>query len=258
MWMNLFNTSDPDEVAKKILQKREVVVLTGAGISTESGIADFRSPGGIWSRYDFTEYATIGALMRDPEKVYGLFKEFLSPLKNARPNPAHVAIAQLEEVGIVKAIITQNVDNLHQIAGSKKIVELHGNAMRSVCMGCRKLYPTSDIEEERYGFPPRCPECNNLIKPDVILFGEILPEEAIKEAYHLSMSAKIMLVVGTSGEVIPAAHLPYVAKQNGADIIEINMEPTALTRGVVDYFLQGRAGEMLSQLCKKILPIMGV
>ncbi|MCX7959909.1 MAG: NAD-dependent deacylase, partial [Deltaproteobacteria bacterium] len=226
MWMNLFNPSDTDEVAKKILQKNEVVVLTGAGVSTESGIPDFRSPDGIWSRYDFTEYATIEALERNPVKVFNFFEEFIEPLRSAVPNPAHRAIARLEEAGIVKAVITQNIDNLHQAAGSKSVIELHGNATNSRCMGCHRMYPSEDIESRKYGFPPVCPDCGKLIKPDVILFGEMLPEEAIKTAYQLCANSKLMLVIGTSGTVAPASGLPHLAKRSGADIVEINIEPT--------------------------------
>lgn len=253
MWLNLVNQSDVDEVAKKILQKKEIVVLTGAGISTESGIPDFRSEDGIWSRYDFTEYATIDALLKNPVKVYGFFKEFIEPLQNANPNPAHLALARLEELGIVKAVITQNIDNLHQKAGSKKVVELHGNALKARCMGCKKMYTYEDLKSDRYGYPPVCPECKNLIKPDVILFGEMLPESELKEAYQLSISAKLMLVIGTSGTVAPASGLPNLAKRSGADIVEINVEPTIITRSLTDYFLQGRAGEIMTQLLKKII-----
>ncbi len=253
MWMNLFNPSDTDEVAKKILQKGEIVVLTGAGISTESGIPDFRSPDGIWSRYDFTEYATIDALLKNPVKVFGFFKEFIDPLKTASPNKAHYAVARLEEAGIVKAVITQNIDNLHQKAGSKNVVELHGNATVARCMGCRKLYPLKELESEKYGFPPVCPDCRKLIKPDVILFGEMLPEDALKSAYQYSMGTKLMLVIGTSGTVAPASALPHLAKRSGADIVEINLEPTIITKSVTDYFLQGKAGEIMNELAGKIL-----
>jgi len=252
MWMNLFNISDTSEVAKKILQKQEVVVLTGAGISTESGIPDFRSPDGIWSKYDFTEYATIDALIRDPEKVFGFFREFIGPLKNAKPNPAHFAVTKLEEMGFVKGIITQNIDNLHQKAGSKNVIELHGNALHSRCIGCKKVYDTKEIESNKYGFPPFCPDCKQLIKPDVILFGEMPPEEEIKKAYDLSLHTKIMLVIGTSGTVEPASRLPSLAKSAGADIIEINIEPTIITRTVADYFLQGKATEIMTELIKRL------
>ncbi|MGB9599932.1 MAG: SIR2 family NAD-dependent protein deacylase [Myxococcota bacterium] len=251
--MNLFNQSDVDEVARKILQKKEIVVLTGAGVSTESGIPDFRSRDGIWNRYDFTEYATIDALLKNPIKVFGFFKEFIDPLINATPNRAHIALARLEEAGIVKAVITQNIDNLHQKAGSKKVVELHGNALNARCMGCRKRYTLEDIESKRYGYPPVCPGCKSLIKPDVILFGEMLPESELKEAYQLSIGAKLMLVIGTSGTVAPASGLPQLAKNSGADIVEINLEPTIITKSITDYFLQGRAGDIMSQLLDKII-----
>ncbi|MCX7943775.1 MAG: NAD-dependent deacylase [Deltaproteobacteria bacterium] len=251
--MNLFNLSDTTEVAKKILQRGEMVVLTGAGVSTESGIPDFRSPDGIWNKYDFTEFATIDALLRNPVKVFGFFKEFLGPLKSAAPNKAHKALARLEEVGLVKAVITQNIDNLHQKAGSKNVIELHGNALNARCMGCHKPYTLDDIENERYGFPPVCPDCKKLIKPDVVLFGERLPDAAIKTACQLSMDSKLMLVIGTSGTVAPASGLPHLAKKAGADIVEINVEPTIITKTTTDFFLQGKAGEIMSELCEKIL-----
>jgi len=253
MWMNLINQADIDEVARKILQIGEIVVLSGAGISTESGIPDFRSPGGIWSRYDFNEYATIDALLSNPVKVFGFFKQFIEPLSKATPNPAHNSLARLEEAGVVKVVITQNIDNLHQRAGSKNVVELHGNALRSRCLKCLKVYPTDEIETNKYGFPPICPDCNGLIKPDVILFGEMLPEEALKKAYEYSSNAKLMLVIGTSGTVAPASGLPYIAKKNGADIVEINIEPTIFTKSITDYFLQGKASEIMEGLKNKIL-----
>lgn len=255
MWMNLFNVSDIDEVAKKILQRKEIVVLTGAGISTESGIPDFRSPDGIWNRYDFTEYATIDALLRNPVKVYGFFKEFITPLKSALPNKAHKAVAKLEEIGIVKAVITQNIDNLHQKAGSQNVIELHGNATNARCMGCKKLFNIDDIEQEIYGFPPICPNCSKLIKPDVILFGEMLPEDALKKAYYYSANTKLMLVIGTSGTVAPASGLPFLAKRSGADIVEINIEPTIITKSITDYFLQGKAGNIMNELVNKIITL---
>ncbi len=253
MWMNLFNESDIGEVAKRILQKKEIVVLTGAGISTESGIPDFRSADGIWRRYDFTEYATIDAFLNNPVKVYRFFNEFLDPIKSANPNKAHIALARLEEAGIVKAVITQNIDNLHQKAGSKKVIELHGNALNFRCVGCKKMYSMDEIDSNKYGFPPSCPYCKQIIKPDVILFGEMLPESALKEAYQYSSQTGLMLVIGTSGTVAPASSLPYLAKRSGSDIVEINIEPTIITKTVTDYFLKGRSGEIMEELADKLL-----
>jgi NAD-dependent deacetylase len=239
----------PHDLAALLRGRARVAALTGAGISVESGIPDFRSPGGLWERFDPMEYATIQAFRRNPAKVWELIKEMDRIITAARPNPGHFALADLEAQGRLLGLITQNVDNLHQAAGSKKVVEYHGNAHRFVCDTCRGQHPreTLDFEET----PLYC-HCGGLIRPDVVFFGEPIPREAKKEADHLASSCDLLLIIGTSGEVSPANYLPQIAKDHGAVIVENNLEPTRLTRMVTDYLLPGKAGELWPEVLKAL------
>jgi len=234
-------------LAELILQSRNVVALTGAGISVESGIPDFRSAGGLWSRFDPLEYATIHAFRKNPAKVWELLQEMDRIITAARPNPAHLALAELEAQGKLLGVITQNVDNLHQAAGSQKVVEYHGNAHRFVCDTCRGQYPRETLDFEQT--PLYC-HCGGLIRPDVVFFCEPIPPAAREEAEDLASSCDLLLIIGTSGEVSPANYLPQIAKDHGALIVENNLEPTRLTRTVTDYFLPGKAGEMWPEILR--------
>jgi NAD-dependent deacetylase len=231
----------PGKLAALIRRSRKAVALTGAGISVESGIPDFRSPGGLWERFDPLEYATIQAFRKNPAKVWELLKEMDQVITAARPNPAHYALAELEARGKLLGIITQNVDHLHQAAGSQKVVEYHGNALRFVCDTCRGHHPRETLDFEQT--PLYC-HCGGLIRPDVVFFGEPIPREAKKEADSLASTCDLLLIIGTSGEVSPANYLPGFAQGNGALIVENNLEPTRLTRTVTDYFLEGPAGQL--------------
>ena len=232
----------PELAAALLRQGRRAVALTGAGISVESGIPDFRSPDGLWSRFDPGEYAHIRALRANPAKVWTMLREMEGLIRQARPNPAHLALAELEARGILLGIITQNVDNLHQAAGSKRVVEYHGNALRFLCDLCKAPHPREDLD---FKHTPLYCRCGGLIRPDVVFFGEAIPAAAQAEAEELARGCDLLLVIGTSGEVAPASYLPYTAKESGAIIMENNLEPTRLTYTLTDHFLPGPAGKTL-------------
>lgn len=234
-----------ENAAHALRNARCAVAVTGAGISVESGIPDFRGPRGIWDKYPIEEYAVIGAFLANPEKVWGFWCELGETLSDCKPNPAHYALADLESMGLCRGVITQNIDNLHQEAGSTQVVEYHGNTRRMVCLSCGDHRPL-DLTE-RPATAPRC-ACGGLLKPDVVMFGEAIPEIAIIESARLVEACDVMIVVGTSATVYPAAQVPHAAKAHGAYIIEANIEPTDFTRTITDAFLQGRAGETLPKL----------
>jgi NAD-dependent deacetylase len=237
------------EAADLIRRHRRLVAFTGAGISVESGIPDFRSKGGLWERFDPREYATIRAFKKDPAKVWLMLQEIDQLIRKARPNPAHYALAELEAMGRLLGVITQNVDNLHRAAGSKNVIEYHGNAQRFVCLNCRGRWPREALDLE--ATPLYC-YCGGLIKPDVVFFGEPIPEEALEAANSLVASCDLMLIIGTSGEVAPANILPEVAKDHGAIILENNLEHTRLSLYISDYFLRGPAGVVWPQVMQHL------
>lgn len=243
--------SDPyAEAAAAIKSGKCVIASTGAGISVESGIPDFRSAGGIWSKYPPEEYATIDAFLRDPAKVWKLWYELGEQFQACKPNDGHKALARLESAKRLTAIITQNVDNLHQDGGARRVIEYHGNSRRLLCMDCDATSP-SDVSEDDT-LPPRC-HCGGLLKPDVIMFGEMIPQDVMLKAEAYARTADVVIIVGTSAQVYPAAQLPITAKQNGAFIIEANVEETDFTRSITDAFLRGPAGETLPKLAGLVL-----
>ncbi len=218
-----------EEAAALFLEAKRAVALTGAGHSTPSGIPDFRSPGsGLWTQVNPEEVASIEAFHRDPEAWYAWYHQRGTMFLNAEPNPAHHALAEIEEMGLLKAVITQNIDGLHQKAGSKRVIELHGNTREAVCLNCGDLIPAALLWEryvqERQA--PRCQRCRGMMKPNVILFGEMLPEEAIDAAWEEARICDLMLIAGTSLEVTPAAHLPLIARRSGAKLVIVNFQPT--------------------------------
>jgi NAD-dependent deacetylase len=223
------------------------LALTGAGISVESGIPDFRSPGGLWERYDIMEYGSLLSFRKDPEKVWTMLSEMYGTIAPAQANAAHLGLGRLERLGYLHAIITQNIDNLHQEGGSRNVIEYHGNFKTLSCLSCRARYDIEELLNQSDQRPPKC-RCGEILKPDVILFGEAIPGEALRDAYELAASCRALLVVGTSASVTPASTLPGVAKQAGATIIEINIQPTHLTESITDIFLAGKAGEIVPQL----------
>ena len=236
------------QAAEILTGSRVTLALTGAGISVESGIPDFRSAGGLWSKYDPAEYATISAFRADPRKVWAMLSEMGEVVSQARPNSAHLAMGKLETMGFLHCIITQNIDNLHQSGGSKNVIEYHGNSSTLSCLYCGKQYEAEEKKDEN---PPKC-ECENVLKPDVIFFGEAIPEEAMRRSFELASSAEALLVVGTSAAVSPVNTIPSVAKENSAKIIEVNKEKTHLTDSLTDIFFQGSAGEIIPQIVEAI------
>lgn len=218
-----------EKAATLFLEANRAVALTGAGHSTPSGIPDFRSPGsGLWTQIDPMEVASIEAFHRDPEAWYAWYHERGTMFLGAEPNPAHKALADLEEMGHLQAVITQNIDGLHQRAGSKRVIELHGSAREAICLRCGDIIPASllwerYVQERRV---PRCEKCRGMMKPNVILFGEMLPEEAINAAWEEAQLCDLMVIAGTSLEVTPAAHLPLMAHRSGAKLVIVNFQPT--------------------------------
>ncbi|MCF8085122.1 MAG: NAD-dependent deacylase [Deltaproteobacteria bacterium] len=237
-----------DEAARILMDSRMTIALTGAGISVESGIPDFRSAEGLWATYDPAEYATIQAFRNDPEKVWRMLREMDEVVGRAKPNEAHTGMGELEQMGCLHCVITQNVDNLHQAGGSREVIEYHGNSSTLSCLWCGKQYRT---EAKRGEIPPLC-ECQKVLKPDVIFFGEAIPEYAMRRSFELASSAEALLVVGTSAVVSPANTLPSVVKRNRAKIIEINKERTHLTDTVTDIFFEASAGKVIPQLVAAI------
>ncbi len=230
--------------AERIRGATSGMALTGAGVSVESGIPDFRSPGGLWERFDPMVYATIEAFRADPVEVWKMLAELERTVLSARPNPAHVAIAELERRRHLRTIVTQNIDGLHQVAGSRNVVEFHGSGRRLVCLDCG-----ASMSREEFGpVPPRCDSCGAVMKPDILLFHEAIPEAAFERAAAAAESADLILVIGTSAEVWPAADLPRQAAARGAYVIEVNLEETLFGREVADLSLVGPAGEVLPAL----------
>jgi NAD-dependent deacetylase len=225
------------------------VALTGAGISIDSGIPAFRGAQGLWEKYDPMEFAHIDSFMANPGKVWGMLKEMNNIIDEAEPNEAHRHLAELERRGLLAGVITQNVDNLHQEAGSRQVVEFHGNGAQVVCLDCRKTRPGREVDLSV--LPPRC-SCGGLLKPDVVLFGEPIPSGAMLKAYALIESTQFMLVVATSAVVAPASMLPQAAKSRGATIVEINPEPTPLSSSVSDLIFRETAETLLGRVVQAL------
>jgi NAD-dependent deacetylase len=236
---------DAAALARLIRELQPCVALTGAGISTESGIPDFRSPGGLWAEFDPLEYGSIQAFRADPAKVWRFYAPRFSALSDAEPNAAHLALAELERRGLLDSVITQNIDRLHERAGSKNVLEVHGSIRTSSCPGCGASYSLDDVLAllERSDVPA-CSDCGGVLKPDVVFFGEVLAAGTIDRAYALARSARLMLVVGSSLEVHPVAGLPLETLEGGGALAIVNRGPTALdSRATLK--VDGSAGEIL-------------
>ena len=207
------------------------VVFSGAGISTPSGIPDFRSPGsGLWTRYDPMEVGSLSAFRHNPEKFFEWFQPLAQTIYEARPNPAHYAVAQLQKAGFIQEIITQNIDGLHWRSGSTSVLEIHGTLQTMTCTCCYRKYPSEEFIEQyiNFGQIPYCPICTRILKPDVILFEEQLPQKVWKSAKEACLNCEVIIVVGSSLEVVPAANLPYLAVENQAQLIIVNEMKTYL------------------------------
>ena len=244
------NNSLYSKAANIIKNSKYLVAFTGAGISVESGIPPFRDENGIWNKYD-PKIFDIDYYVSNPQAALELRNVFYDVIAKAKPNKAHIALAELEKMDILKAVITQNIDNLHFLAGNKEVVEFHGNTRYFICMKCGKKYDVARVEITEQ--PPICEECGGLLKPDFVFFGEPIPSEAYTKAFSYAKRSDVMLVIGTTGIVYPAAMIPTEAKSAGATIIEVNLEPSEYTtQGITDIFLQGKATEVMTNLLAEI------
>jgi NAD-dependent deacetylase len=228
-------STNAETLAELIVRSRSTVALTGAGISVPSGIPDFRTPGeGIWEDVDPFEVASIDAFRRDPKRFWEFYRPRFSMLGGVRPNPAHEALAALEDEGLLDAVITQNIDRLHRAAGTRELVEVHGSIATSSCVTCGRTYDLAEVDEL---FDSRevavCDVCPGLVKPDVVLFGEMLPVAAIERARELAGAATLMLCIGTSLEVFPAAGLPELTLAAGGEVAIVTIGPTPYDRDAV-------------------------
>jgi NAD-dependent deacetylase len=229
-----------------------VTVSTGAGVSAESGVPTFRGESGLWKKFKPEELATFEAFDRNPQIVWEWYQYRREIINKIKPNRGHFAIAEMSRFYKRFSLITQNVDGLHRTAGSTDVIELHGDIKRNRCIECGKL----TYEEEFPEFPPRC-SCGGRLRPDVVWFGEFLPVDAIERADEAARRCDLFFVVGTSGIVQPAASLPLIARQNGAFIVEINLEPTELTFAADEHF-HGKSGEILPLIVDKIKSLKGI
>ena len=242
------------KAAEMIQSSKFVVVLSGAGISTPSGIPDFRSAGsGLWSRFNPMEVASLSAFRYNPEKVFNWLRPLVQRIVQAEPNPAHYAVAQLEQTGHVKTVITQNIDRLHHRAGSLQVLEVHGSFQTMTCISCYKQQDVDDyvkpyIED---GEIPRCPDCKNILKPNLVLFEEQLPFETWNRACQAAKSCDLMIVTGSSLEVVPVAGLPMRAVENDAHLIVVNQMDTYIDERA-DAVLHGDVAEILPQIVTEV------
>lgn len=238
------------QAAEWIKKSKHTTVFTGAGISVESGIPPFRGENGLWNNYD-PDLLDISTFRSNPDKSWKVIKEiFYDFLGQAKPNDAHKRIAELEDMGIVKAVITQNIDNLHQEAGNTNVYEFHGTTRTLSCLLCKHTLEAKDIT---FGTgSPRCPKCSGILRPDFVFFGEGIPKHANMLSFAEAWAADIFLVIGTTGEVMPACMIPIQAKENGARIIEINTEPSSFTLSITDIFLKGKASDIMNRLMDEI------
>jgi NAD-dependent deacetylase len=258
-----------ERAAEVFRRTRKLVTFSGAGMSAESGIPTFRDPGGIWDQFDPEEVGTgpglLNTLSRMPDKIRAFAQQTISVFLNAEPNPGHLALGTLEQMGILKSVITQNVDNLHQEAGNRNVIEMHGNLFRQRCLACSatrsfgrreflgsmrtrlaemKMFDLTSI----LAMLPRC-DCGSPMRPDVVMFGEAV--QGLRESFHQADGCEAMLVLGTSGVVYPAAALPQKARESGATVIEINPGDSAY-HGIADIRLRGRTGEILPRIVDRI------
>jgi NAD-dependent deacetylase len=245
-----------ERLAQLIIESQRVIVFTGAGISTESGIPDFRSPGGIWSRYD-PEGFTIQKFLSSPAARKTIWKMSVEGglLTEAEPNLAHYAIAELYQLGKLDCVITQNIDNLHQKAGvpEDKVFELHGNVGWVVCLSCRRRFPMPEVLQKiKEGIEvPDCPDCQGILKPDAVFFGEALPQETLQEAIRRAQNCDLFIVIGSTLVIYPAAYIPTYAGEAGATLAIVNLTPTPFDHYAA-VVIRGKAGEIMSRVMEKV------
>ena len=249
--MNMPEYPFSHELVNRLARAQRVAALTGAGISAESGIPTFRDPGGLWEQFKPEELANVHAFLRNPKLVQSWYAHRRSVAEEKKPNPGHEALVELEGLVPNFLLITQNVDHLHQRAGSTKMAELHGNITRSYCIDCGKAATEDEMMPIALGALAQCSTCDGHIRPDVVWFGEMLPEGIMEWAGEAARQAEVFLSIGTSAVVYPAAGLPLMARENGAYVAEINIEASAIA-GYVDEVVLGKAGEVLPGLVQAV------
>ena len=248
-----------NKVAQMIDRAGRIVVFTGAGVSTESGIPDFRSPGGLWTKFDPDDF-TIEKFLSSAQTRKKMWKILLEGglMAGAAPNCAHLAIAELEKMGKLSSVITQNVDNLHQKAGNDpaRVHELHGNMQWMICLDCGKKYPVDLMKQNipSDDYVPECKNCGGILKPDVIFFGEELPQKVLMQATYEAQECDLLIIIGSSLVVYPAAYMPLHAKRAGAGIVIINLGPTEQD-GIADVLINNSAGETMTKIMSKLKEI---
>ena len=250
-----------EQASQIIARSRYVVALVGAGLSAESGIPTYRGPGGLWTRIGEPDPRSFQTFATDPKGWWERMLDrennpespdrayFREAIEKAQPNPAHYALVDLERTGILKCIITQNVDNLHRVAGSRNVAEIHGNRTLLRCMDCHLRIPREEFEIVEV--PPRCPQCGGIIKGDGVMFGEPIPPDVLETCFQQANLCDCMLVLGTSGTVYPAAGFPLQARQRGAYLIEVNVDPTPISH-MMDVVLRGPSGELLPPMVARV------
>lgn len=238
------------QAAELIVNSKRNTGFTGAGVSVESGIPPFRGENGLWNKYD-PGILDLNYFYSHPEKAWPVIKEiFYDFFGSAQPNAAHKALAEMEKMGLLNSVITQNIDNLHQEAGNTEVYEFHGNSRHLVCQKCDERYEVNN--EMLADIPPRCKKCGTVLKPDFIFFGEMIPQYAYQKSIEEAKNADVFIVIGTTGEIVPASLIPQMAKENGVKIIEVNPNSSAFTHSLTDIFLQGKATEVMSELLQEI------
>lgn len=239
-----------DKAVEIIKNSDRVTGFTGAGISVESGIPPFRGENGLWSKYD-PIFLDIGYFKNHPLESWKLTKKiFFDFFGEAKPNRGHTGLAEMEENAYLDAIITQNIDNLHQEGGSKKVYEVHGNSRELICINCGAKVQVT--EEYLNNLPPKCKKCGGLLKPDFVFFSEPLYEPDTTKSFIEAEISDVFLVIGTTGEIMPASQIPIMAKNNGATIIEINVKKSNYTDYITDIFLNGKATKVIDELVKAL------
>ncbi|HPN38434.1 MAG TPA: NAD-dependent deacylase [Melioribacteraceae bacterium] len=244
-----------NSLINKIINAKEIVFFTGAGISAESGIPTFRGKDGIWNKLKPEELANFNAFLKNPDMVWEWYQYRRQIIEEKQPNAGHYAIVEFENLFNNVTVITQNVDNLHNRAGSKKVLELHGNIEKNFCIKCKTRYDNLLISENKTA--PKCKICGGLVRPDVVWFGEMLPQDVFNNAEKMAMRSDVCFVIGTSAVVYPAANIPIIAKQYGSLLIEINITNTELSH-YCDYSLIGNSGEILPNILNEIKKLKNI
>jgi NAD-dependent deacetylase len=246
------NSESIQQAVELIKKSNFTTAFTGAGISVESGIPPFRGTNGLWTKYDPASL-DLEHFLSDPEKAWIIIKEiFYDFLGKAKPNLAHLTLARMEKERLLGRTITQNIDNLHQEAGSQMVFEFHGNSKTLVCLHCHATYPIDTVSLDH--LPPTCRQCGGLLKPDFVFFGESIPTLPLTAAYESASISDVYLIIGTTGEVMPANQFPLMAKENGATIIEVNPQESHYTRQITDLFLKGKATEVMGKIAAGLFP----